>query len=48
MPARAAYAAVDAAALPDESSIARRTPHFFKCEIRMVEPRSLKDPLGRR
>ena len=50
-PARAAYAAIEAPALPDESSetwpLALRIC-LCRAEMRVVEPRSLKEPVGLR
>jgi hypothetical protein len=48
MPARAAYAANDAPALPLESSAARRTPHALSLLTSTVVPRSLNEPVGDR
>lgn len=46
MPAAAEYAAIDAPALPDESSSTLMTPRFFRYVIRVVMPRSLNEPVG--
>jgi hypothetical protein len=46
IPAREAYAAKDAPALPEESSMASMTPAAARAEISTAVPRSLNDPVG--
>ena len=48
MPARVAYAAMAAPALPLVGMARRRMPSSFAMETAMTSPRALKEPVGRR